>query len=130
MSFRLHDVDPIGLAMDWLEIFRGQQAPSLIGLYADDAVLECECKCPGTFVGRAQILEYWRPQLAVRPPRPVKLEQIWPDARGVALGCRYRDQILIRTSFHFDDAGKIKYSRCRPDPLAPIGNFDRILNPM
>jgi hypothetical protein len=125
LSFRLHDVDPIGLAMDWLETCKGQQATSLVDLYADNAVLECLCGCPGTFVGRGQILEYWRPKLATPAPRPFRLEQIWPEASGIALVYRYQERMLIRTSFQFDGAGKIELSRCRPEPLLPIGNFDR-----
>lgn len=125
LSFRLHDVDPIGLAMDWLETCKNHQATSLINFYADAAVLECECEGSHRLVGRAQILEYWHPKLAVPPPRPFKFEQIWPDANGIALVYRYREQLMIRTSFRFDDAGKITHSRCRPEPIIPIGNFDR-----
>jgi hypothetical protein len=130
MSFRLHDVDPIGLAMDWLDACRDQQATSLVNLYADAAVFECECGGPRKFVGRAQILEYLRPKLAAPPPRPFKLEQIWPEAGGVALVYREPEQAMIRASFHFDGAGKIIHSRCRPEPLVPIRNFDRGLTMM
>lgn len=115
MTFRLHEVDPIGLAMDWLEACRNQQAAMLCELYAEAATFECECRCPAKLVGRAQILEYWRPKLAAPPPRRFKLEQIWPEAPGVALVYRHQDDALIRTSFHFDAAGKIARSRCRPE---------------
>ena len=119
MTFRLHDVDPIGLAMDWLEACRTQQAAMFSELYAEAATFECECGGP-TLVGRARILEYWRPKLAAPPPRPFKLEQIWPDAEGVALVYRDRESALIRVSFHFDGAGKIQHSRCRPEPQIPF----------
>ena len=72
--------------------------------------------CPATLVGRASILEYWRPKLTAPPPRPFRLEQIWPDTQGVALVYRYREPTLIRVSFRFDRAGKIEHSRCRPEP--------------
>jgi hypothetical protein len=120
MTFRLHDVDPIGLAMDWLEACRTQQAAMFSELYAEAATFECECSGPTTLIGRARILEYWRPKLATPPPRPFKLEQIWPDAEGVALVYRYRESALIRVSFHFDGAGKIAHSRCRPEPQVPL----------
>ncbi len=120
MTFRLHELDPIGLAMDWLEACRLQQAAMLSELYAEAATFECECSCHAILVGRAQILEYWRPKLAAPPPRPFKLEQIWPDTEGVALVYRHRDSALIRVSFHFDGAGKIDHSRCRPEPQLPL----------
>ena len=33
MSFRLHDVDPIGLAMDWLETCKRKQLAALSGTF-------------------------------------------------------------------------------------------------
>jgi hypothetical protein len=120
MTFRLHDADAIGLAMDWLEACRSQQATAFSERYAEAATFECECSGLATLVGRARILEYWRPKLAAPPPRPFKLEQIWPDAEGVALVYRYRESALIRVSFRFDRAGKIEHSRCRPEPQIPF----------
>ena len=126
MSFRLHDVDPIGLAMDWLEACKRKQVPALTELYAENAVLECECETAGNLVGRDKISEYWREKFTVPPPRPFKLEQIWPEAAGIALVYRYMDQPLVRVSFQFDPAGKIKRSRCRPEPALPLATAFRI----
>ena len=118
MTFCLHDVDPIGLAMDWLEACRNAQAAMLGELYAEAATFECECECgcPVTLVGRDSILKYWRPKLAAPPPRPFRLEQIWPDTQGVAVVYRHRGATPIRVSFRFDRTGKIEHSRCRPEP--------------
>jgi hypothetical protein len=58
-------------------------------------------------VGRARILEYWRPKFACPPPRPFRLEQLWPDVSGIALVYCYRDQPLVRVAFQFDGSGKI-----------------------
>jgi hypothetical protein len=119
MSFRLHEVDPIGLAMDWLETCKREQLAALIELYAETAVCECECERFGHFVGQGKISEYWRPIFALPPPRPFKLEQIWPEATGIALVYRFMDRSLVRVSFQFDAAGKIARSRCRPEPVFP-----------
>jgi hypothetical protein len=126
MSFRLQDVDPISLAMDWLEACKRRQVGALAQLYADTAVFECECECRGNFVGRARILEYWQPRFAAPPPRPFKLEQIWPEATGVALVYRYQDEPLVRVSFQFDPAGKIERSHCMPEPSLPLANAFRL----
>jgi hypothetical protein len=112
-------VDPIGLAMDWLETCKQEQLVALTELYTESAVLECVCEGLSDFVGRAKILEYWQPKFAPPPPRPFKLEQIWPEAAGVALVYRYKNQPLVRVSFQFDAVGKIERSRCRPEPLLP-----------
>ena len=126
MSLRLHEVDPIGLAMDWLETCKRKQVAALAELYAESAVLECECETAGKLVGQGKILEYWRPKFAMPPPRPIKLEQIWPEAIGIALVYRFMDQLLVRVSFQFDAAGKIERSRCRPEPALPHPTAFRI----
>lgn len=120
MSFRLHEVDPIGLAMDWLETCKQKQVTALGDLYSETAVFECACDCPVNFVGRTKISEYWQAKFAVPPPRPFKLEQIWPEPTGVALVYRYMNQPLVRISFQFDATGKILHSRCRPEPALPL----------
>src|SRR4029079_10848019 len=130
MRFRLHEVDPIGLAMDWLETCQQEQATALTELYTETAVFECACDCPVSFVGRARILEYWRPKFALATPRPFRLEQIWPEAGGIALVYRYMNQPLVRISFQFDAAGKIERSRCRPEPQLPFATpFQRDFRP-
>jgi hypothetical protein len=120
MTYRLHDVDPIGLAMDWLEACQRAQPAMLGELYAEGATFECECGCPATLVGRTSIVDYWQWKLTAPPPRPFRLEQIWPESQGVALVYRYRDPALIRASFRFDGTGKIEHSRCRPEPQIPL----------
>jgi hypothetical protein len=119
MSFRLNEVDPIGLAMDWLETCTRKQLTAVTELYAKTAVLECECERFGHFVGQAKILEFWQPTFALPPPRPFKLEQIWPEATGVALVYRFMDHPPVRISFQFDGAGEIARLRCRPEPVFP-----------
>lgn len=126
MSFRLHDVDPIGLAMDWLKTCKRKQITALTELYAATAVFECECEFSRNFVGRDRILEYWQQKFAPPPPRPFKLEQIWPEAAGIARVYRYLDEPLVRVSFQFDAAGRIERSRCRPEPSLPLGTAFRL----
>jgi len=126
MSFRLHDADPIGVAMDWLETCKRRPVMALIELYAETAVFECECECPGNFVGRDRILKYWEPKFAFPPPRPFKLEQIWPEAAGIALVYRYMDQPPVRISFQFDVAGRIERSRCKLEPSLPLATAFRL----
>ena len=126
MSFRLHDFDPIGLAMDWLETCKRKQLSALTELYAETAIVECECEGVGKFIGHGRILEYWQPKFALPPPRPFKLEQIWPEAAGIALVYRFMDLPLARVSFQFDAAGKIVRSRCRPEPVMPLATAFRI----
>ena len=92
-------------------------------LYAEAATFECECerRKPARLVGRASILEYWRPKLAAPPPRPFKLAQIWADSRGAwRWSTAIANPTLIRASFHFDGAGKIEHLRCRPESHIPF----------
>jgi hypothetical protein len=89
-------------------------------------VFDCECQCFGDIVGRDRILEYWQPKFALPPPRPFKLEQVWPEAAGIALVYRYLDEPLVRISFQFDAAGRIERSRCRPEPVLPLATAFRL----
>ncbi len=111
--------------MDWLETCKRKQLTALTELYAETAVAECECEGLGKLVGHGQILEYWRVKFALPPPRPFKLEQIWPEAAGIALVYRFMDQPLVRVSFQFDATGKIERSRCRPEPVIPLATAFR-----
>jgi len=126
MSFRLHDIDPIGLAMDWLETCKRKQVIDLAELYTETAVFECECEHSGHLVGRDRILKYWEPKFVLPPPRPFKLQQVWPEAAGIALVYRYMDQPPVRISFQFDMAGRIQRSRCRPEPSLPLATGFRL----
>jgi len=125
MSFRLHNIDPIGLAMDWLETCK-RSRPSISPSYSETAVFECECERSGKLVGRDRIMEYWEPRFALPPLRPFKLEQIWPDTSGVALVYPYMGQSPVRISFRFDVAGKIERSHCRPEPSLPLATAFRL----
>ena len=97
-------------------------------LYAEAATFECECDsgCPARFVGRASILEYWRMKLTTPPPRPFRLEQIWPETQGIGLVYRGREPTPIQASFRFDGAGKIDHSHCRPEPQLPFSMRSKI----
>jgi len=126
MNFRLRDIDPIGLAMDWLETCKRKQVIDLAELYAETAIFECRCERSGKLVGRDRILEYWEPKFALPPLRPFKLELISPDTAGIALVYRYRDQSPVRITFQFDMAGKIERSHCRPEPSLPLATAFRL----
>jgi hypothetical protein len=92
MSFRLDELDPVGLAMDWLETCKRKQLTALTERFAESAVFECECETGGRLVGHGKISDYWHNKFAMPPPRPFKLEQIWPEAAGIALVYRFMDQ--------------------------------------
>lgn len=123
MRDRLREVDLICLAVDWLEACKRRRPTALAELYAETAVFECACGGAGNgciLVGHRRILEYWQPKLALPPPRPFRLEQIWPEAAGIALVYRFMDQPPVRVSFQFDAAGKIERAHCRPELALPL----------
>lgn len=109
-----NDFDQVALVVDWLDACRQSNIDALLELYAQDAALECGCDEVKTIKGRAGIEEYWRPRLAAFSPLAFGLEEIAPSADGVVLDYLSFDGKPVRISFSFDDAGKIRQSRCIP----------------
>jgi hypothetical protein len=114
MPILQHDFDPVALVVDWLDACRGRDIDALLDLYAPQATLECGCGEGKTCESRADIAAYWRPRLVAFSPDAFGLEEIAPSADGVVLDYLSFDGKPVRVSFTFDDAGKIRQSRCVP----------------
>ena len=114
MADLAEDFDQVALVVDWLDACRNRDLAALLGLYADDATFECGCGEVGLHEGRAELEAYWRPRLDALAPTAFGLEEITPTAEGVVLDYLSFDGKPVRICFSFDDAGKIRQSRCIP----------------
>jgi ketosteroid isomerase-like protein len=131
MSNMPEDFDRIAIVVDWLDACRKRDLVALLGLYADDANLQCTCDGNMFLHGRAALEAYWRPRFKAFPPAAFGLEEITPTADGVVLDYSGPDGRPVRISFAFSAGGKIRHTNCAPSsaisrddcasPPAPAG---------
>jgi hypothetical protein len=107
-------LDPIALAIDWIDACNGRDIDALTPLYAENATLtladpsgrgETVClRC------RGDIMTYWRRLFATNPDIAVQLVEIYPGYDSVVLV--YYDQFCRRVSefLRFGDDGRIGLS--------------------
>lgn len=108
------DFDAIALVVDWLDACRNRDLATLLGLYADDAKLKCQCGEAKVSEGRAELESYWRPRLGALAPTASGLEEIMPTADGVVLDYLSHEGLPVRIAFSFTRAGKIQATHCLP----------------
>ena len=53
-------VDPMAVAVDWLDAYRAGRINQIVGLYSRDAVIECACGGNKTIYSDEGIAAYWR----------------------------------------------------------------------
>ncbi|WP_083519395.1 nuclear transport factor 2 family protein [Bradyrhizobium jicamae] len=108
------DFDGIALVVDWLDACRNRDLATLLDLYADDAMLKCQCGEAKVSEGRAELESYWRPRLGALVPTAFGLEEIMPTADGVVLDYLSHEGKPVRIAFTFRRDGKIQASHCMP----------------
>ncbi len=112
------DFDQIALVVDWLDACRNRDLAALLDLYADDAMLECQCGEVKVSEGRAELESYWRPRLDALASTAFGLEEITPTAEGVVLDyLEPRRQAGPHRVYLFRD-GKIQRTDCQPAPAS------------
>jgi hypothetical protein len=97
--------DPIGTVVDWIDACRKRQLSALVDLYDEAATLEC-CEA-GSFRGKSEVENYWRPRLAKPALGAFAVDALLPEAEGVSLDYRDYGGKPVRTHFRFNDGGKI-----------------------
>jgi hypothetical protein len=109
--------DEMAVVVDWLDCCRSRNLEALLDLFAENAVLECQCGCACTGItGRSELAGYWAPKLANVSPDAFGLEEITPHEDGVVLDCLSFEGKPVQILFVFDAQGKIAHMRCAPSP--------------
>ena len=101
--------DPLAVAVDWLDAYRAAKLEAMLGLYDDNACLECGCGGEKILVGKAALKEYWIKRFAEKSA--LELDDIQPDGDGVALAY-HGSEGLVRVVFSFTASGKIARTHC------------------
>jgi hypothetical protein len=112
------DFDQIAVVVDWLDACRNGDLAGLLELYADDAMLKCQCGEVKVSEGRAELESYWRPRLDALASNAFGLKEITPTAEGVVLDYVSYEGKPVRIAFRFTADGKILRSDCQPAPAS------------
>lgn len=60
-------VDPMAVAVDWLDAYRATRINQIVGMYRRDAVIECACEGRKIIHGGEAIAAYWRHRFVESP---------------------------------------------------------------
>ena len=103
--------DPMAAAIDWLEAYRARDLETLLGMYSDDATVECGCGGMKTISGSDALRAYWLQRLKDYPAS--ELDDLQPSKDGASIV--YTSSAgAVGASLEFNSAGRIAYLRCGP----------------
>lgn len=103
--------DPMAVAIDWLDAYRRGDIDQILGLYDEQATVECACDGKPVISGTSAIAAYWRHRIDNCPA--LSLEDIQPYGERVALSY-WTAEGTVAVAFEFNDAGKIRRTQCGP----------------
>jgi hypothetical protein len=106
----MEPIDPMAIAIDWLDAYRAQALEQLIGLYDDHATHMCGCDGQKFIVGKQALRAYWIERFRTHPA--FALDDLQPDGDAVSLSYLTRDGV-VRASLLFAGA-KIAHVICGP----------------
>ncbi|MCJ9705310.1 MULTISPECIES: nuclear transport factor 2 family protein [unclassified Bradyrhizobium] len=103
--------DPMAAAVDWLDAYRAGDIDTVLGMYADDAVIHCACGGMKTSSGKDGRRAYWRDRLTRYPASG--LDNLQPSGETTVVSYVARGGI-VSASLTFDASGKIATHVCGP----------------
>ncbi|UFW46404.1 MULTISPECIES: nuclear transport factor 2 family protein [Bradyrhizobium] len=102
--------DPMAAAVDWLDAYRAGDIETLLEMYAEDAVVYCDCD-QLAISGRENLRGYWASRLQKHPA--TELDNLQPS-HGGAMISYVSGENVVQAVLDFNDAGKIRTLSCRP----------------
>src|ERR1700754_2474095 len=106
--------DPMAAAVDWLDAYRAADLDDIVGMYANDAVIHCDCGGHKTLTGREAIRAYWIDRLRHYPA--FALDDLKPQQNEVVVSY-ITTSGLVRAVLTFNTSGKIRSLSCGPANL-------------
>jgi ketosteroid isomerase-like protein len=102
-------VDPMAVAVDWLDAYRAARINQIVGMYSPDAVIECACGGRKVIHGREDIAAYWRHRFNETPA--LELEDLQGDGGAVVISYRTSSG-TVRARLDIAEDGMINRCRC------------------
>ena len=103
--------DPMAAAIDWLDAYRASDLETILDMYADNAVIACECCVTETVTGKEQLRRFWTERFRDCPASD--LDDLQPAGDDTSISFVAPDGVTTAT-LSFDADGKIIFMRCWP----------------
>lgn len=107
-------IDPLIQVRRWMNMAKAGDLTGLIGLYSEDATLECGCTMQAAYVGSGAIREYWAQKLRSPVPLAFSLVKARRDDARVVVDYLSYEAKPVTMMLTFDAMGKIARSECAP----------------
>jgi ketosteroid isomerase-like protein len=104
-------VDPMAVAVDWLDAYRAARINQIVGMYSPDAVIECACGGRKIIHGQEDIAAYWRQRFNEMPA--LELEDLQGDGGAVVISYRTNSG-TVQARLDIAEDGMINRCRCGP----------------
>ncbi|WP_018322094.1 nuclear transport factor 2 family protein [Bradyrhizobium sp. WSM2793] len=103
--------DAMAAAVDWLDAYRAGDVDTILGMYAEDAVIVCGCGCTKTITGTEGHRAYWVDRMIQYPAS--KLDNLQQAEEG-ALISYVVPEGLVSAVLKFNAAGQVAVHTCGP----------------
>ncbi|WP_080134690.1 YybH family protein [Bradyrhizobium sacchari] len=107
--------DPLAAAVDWLDAYRAGDVEAILEMYAEDAVVYCDCD-QLAISGRENLRDYWAIHLQRHPA--AELDNLQPSHGGAIISFISGENV-VQAVLAFNDDGKITTLSCRPTQQGP-----------
>jgi len=107
------ELDPIAIAVDWLDAGKLGDLDGLLDLYDEGAIFECDCEAV-SLTGRQALSAYWAPKLESLAAAAFTLDDMILTGDGVQLDYQNYEGKPVRVLLRFTPSGKIAHTSCGP----------------
>ena len=95
--------DPMSAATDWLDAYRSGDLEAILKMYADNAVIECDCGTMTTIAGKEAFRAYW--QQRFKDCAASDLDEVEPSRDGTTVSLARGG--VVAASLQFNKEGQI-----------------------
>jgi ketosteroid isomerase-like protein len=101
--------DPMAATVDWLDAYRAGDIEAILEMYAEDAVVHCDCSGVKIITGREALRAYWVDRLRKFPAGT--LDDLNPTYDGTIISYVTNTGVMS-ARLAFDAAGRIRELNC------------------
>ena len=108
--------DPMAAAVDWLDAYRALDIESILEMYTDDAVIDCDCDRRQTITGKDALRAYWGDRFRRYPVS--ELDDLQPSFHETVISYVSGNN-AVRAALTFNALGQIAAQTCGTSRLRP-----------